>query len=288
LGRFFAIDPLAKKYPHNGPYNFSENRVIDSGELEGLESFYAADGTFLGQVGESTKVMVLNAKTIEYQGGMKSVQGNLKQIHNAITNPEVQKVHQEAGLKHLNWYIGKSKDIGMTNEELNVRAFMSATSNAENHGNGELPYNASNGFTKGKLNLFTNDSYESNPEAYSNHPEDDGGPAGKFQIRRSTFNGYTKLLNLDGTFSPKNQDKIFIGIANYSNALGDIQNGNIENAVNKMAGTVGGKIEQFASFPGASDPGVTMEEFKKNFQKAIKKELNGESQIATPKGKLGI
>jgi RHS repeat-associated protein len=38
IGRFFAVDPLADKYPHNGPYNFSENRVIDAVELEGLES----------------------------------------------------------------------------------------------------------------------------------------------------------------------------------------------------------------------------------------------------------
>jgi|SRR5690554_2388371 len=37
VGRFFAVDPLAPKYPHNGPYNFSENRVIDGVELEGLE-----------------------------------------------------------------------------------------------------------------------------------------------------------------------------------------------------------------------------------------------------------
>jgi RHS repeat-associated protein len=37
VGRFFAVDPLAGKYPHNGPYNFSENRVIDGVELEGLE-----------------------------------------------------------------------------------------------------------------------------------------------------------------------------------------------------------------------------------------------------------
>lgn len=37
LGRFFAVDPLATKYPHNSPYAFSENRVIDGGELEGLE-----------------------------------------------------------------------------------------------------------------------------------------------------------------------------------------------------------------------------------------------------------
>jgi len=37
IGRFFAIDPLTKSYPWNSPYAFSENRVIDSRELEGLE-----------------------------------------------------------------------------------------------------------------------------------------------------------------------------------------------------------------------------------------------------------
>jgi RHS repeat-associated protein len=37
IGRFFAVDPLAPKYPHNSPYAFSENRVIDGVELEGLE-----------------------------------------------------------------------------------------------------------------------------------------------------------------------------------------------------------------------------------------------------------
>lgn len=37
LGRFFAIDPLMAKYPHNSPYAFSENRLLDGIELEGLE-----------------------------------------------------------------------------------------------------------------------------------------------------------------------------------------------------------------------------------------------------------
>ncbi|NME72948.1 RHS repeat-associated core domain-containing protein [Flammeovirga aprica] len=37
IGRFFAIDPLTKKYPHNSPYAFSENKVIQFIELEGLE-----------------------------------------------------------------------------------------------------------------------------------------------------------------------------------------------------------------------------------------------------------
>lgn len=37
IGRFFAVDPLAPEYPWNSPYAFSENRVIDGIELEGLE-----------------------------------------------------------------------------------------------------------------------------------------------------------------------------------------------------------------------------------------------------------
>ena len=37
IGRFFNIDPLAQKYVYNSPYAFSENRVIDGVELEGLE-----------------------------------------------------------------------------------------------------------------------------------------------------------------------------------------------------------------------------------------------------------
>jgi RHS repeat-associated protein len=37
LGRFFSVDPLAPKYAYNSSYAFSENRVVDSIELEGLE-----------------------------------------------------------------------------------------------------------------------------------------------------------------------------------------------------------------------------------------------------------
>jgi RHS repeat-associated protein len=45
VGRFFAVDPLEKSYPWNSPYAFSENRVIDAVELEGLEAYFV-HGTF--------------------------------------------------------------------------------------------------------------------------------------------------------------------------------------------------------------------------------------------------
>ncbi|HLP65508.1 DUF6443 domain-containing protein [Flavobacterium sp.] len=37
IGRFMSVDPLSEKYAYNGVYNFSENRVVDGRELEGLE-----------------------------------------------------------------------------------------------------------------------------------------------------------------------------------------------------------------------------------------------------------
>jgi hypothetical protein len=37
VGRFFAIDPLFRDYPHYTPYSFSGNKVIAFVELEGME-----------------------------------------------------------------------------------------------------------------------------------------------------------------------------------------------------------------------------------------------------------
>jgi hypothetical protein len=45
--RFLSVDPLAPDYPHNSPYAFSENRVIDAIELEGLESVTLSDETVI-------------------------------------------------------------------------------------------------------------------------------------------------------------------------------------------------------------------------------------------------
>ncbi|SMO77477.1 hypothetical protein SAMN06265171_106276 [Chryseobacterium rhizoplanae] len=37
MARFFNADPLSEKYAYQSHYNFSENRVVDGRELEGLE-----------------------------------------------------------------------------------------------------------------------------------------------------------------------------------------------------------------------------------------------------------
>lgn len=62
LGRFFAIDPLAKDFPWNSPYAFSENRVMDAVELEGLECWLISSSpVFMSQrpvVSPLTEAMV--------------------------------------------------------------------------------------------------------------------------------------------------------------------------------------------------------------------------------------
>ncbi|PKV51934.1 YD repeat-containing protein [Aquimarina sp. MAR_2010_214] len=58
VGRFFAVDPLAKEYPWNSPYAFSENRVIHMIELEGLESVFSEE--FWWDVGTRMSIIDFN------------------------------------------------------------------------------------------------------------------------------------------------------------------------------------------------------------------------------------
>ncbi len=58
VGRFFAVDPLAKSYPWNSTYAFSENRVLDAIELEGLEAYFI-HGTKLGEYSNQTNSLTM-------------------------------------------------------------------------------------------------------------------------------------------------------------------------------------------------------------------------------------
>lgn len=53
LGKFLSIDPLSSKYPHNSPYAFSENRVNDGVELEGLEVLLVKNFSHLERSGKT-------------------------------------------------------------------------------------------------------------------------------------------------------------------------------------------------------------------------------------------
>ncbi|HET6224710.1 MAG TPA: RHS repeat-associated core domain-containing protein, partial [Bacteroidia bacterium] len=53
IGRFIEIDPLSQKYVYNSTYAFSENKVTNDIELEGLESLSAFFATLLHSAGLS-------------------------------------------------------------------------------------------------------------------------------------------------------------------------------------------------------------------------------------------
>ncbi|OFX61372.1 MAG: hypothetical protein A2046_15180 [Bacteroidetes bacterium GWA2_30_7] len=65
VSRWLSPDPLAAKYPYWSPYNFAGNTPIQAIDLEGLEIYYAADGSYIGIYGESTEIRVVNANNVE-------------------------------------------------------------------------------------------------------------------------------------------------------------------------------------------------------------------------------
>ena len=78
VGRFFAVDPLFRDYPHNSPYAFSENRVIDGVELEGLEfkQTNGADEDKSNIIG-----IISHSRFAEYMNEVSGKTGNWKTEH---------------------------------------------------------------------------------------------------------------------------------------------------------------------------------------------------------------
>jgi RHS repeat-associated protein len=63
IGRFFSRDELSFEYPHNSPYAFSENRVIDAFELEGLEKVCFGGSIWANYTNRSDSYV---AKSLDY------------------------------------------------------------------------------------------------------------------------------------------------------------------------------------------------------------------------------
>ena len=69
VGRFFAVDPLSFNFPWNSPYAFSENRVIDGLELEGLEVVhFGIPGKIMGTIDfQKMDAKTIKLKILEYE-----------------------------------------------------------------------------------------------------------------------------------------------------------------------------------------------------------------------------
>jgi RHS repeat-associated protein len=62
LVRFLSVDPITIKYPYLTPYQFASNCPISGVDIDGLEYYYAADGTYLGQGSDPKNLQVRLAK----------------------------------------------------------------------------------------------------------------------------------------------------------------------------------------------------------------------------------
>ncbi|ANE51374.1 RHS repeat-associated core domain-containing protein [Flavisolibacter tropicus] len=269
LGRFLSVDPITKNYPMLTPYQFASNSPISGVDLDGLEYYYAADGNFIAKSRDNnTQVRVIQSKDV-------ATAWQLLRRKEGATVVDLNKI---------------SIDVGISNAELNTRAFLSTLKQTENHGNDPLPYNAMHGFIKGKLKTFTDKSYEEAPEEYKNHPYEGkkgGTAAGAYQLLRPTFNAQKKSNPLVKDFGPNGQDYAVLGILNTPgiDALEPIKAGDLNTAIKRLIKDKWGNT-QFASLPGggqeASD--MTMDKLKELFKKNVSNELNGKSNISLPKG----
>jgi RHS repeat-associated protein len=273
LGRFLSLDPLAKKYPEMTPYQFASNTPIQGIDIDGLEVFYAPDGTRLGQYGKSTEVRVVNVVS------QKNAIAIIDQANSG-------KLKYDLYETFVNTF---TQDVGMNEKELNTRAFMSTIKQAENAGHDPLAYNDANGIKDGKVKTFTDKSYTEAPEDYANHPGDvnstGSSASGAYQFLVKTWNSLTPEDQAGlKDFSPTSQDQAALFVFDYKKAMGDIEKGDIAAASKKLTARKGG--EQWASLPGGSQQGITLAKAKALFKQNVAKELAGKSDIATPKGKL--
>lgn len=80
MGRFFNVDPLSEDYVYQSHYNFSENRVIDAREIEGLEAQQVNDTSLPDDPMEFASMMA---------GGFNSLRASVSNIvirgYNAVT-----------------------------------------------------------------------------------------------------------------------------------------------------------------------------------------------------------
>ena len=60
---FMSVDPLTSKYPELSPYQFASNSPIMNIDRDGLERYYAADGSYIGKYGKSDEIRVITFHT---------------------------------------------------------------------------------------------------------------------------------------------------------------------------------------------------------------------------------
>lgn len=122
VGRFFAIDPLAPKYPHNSPYAFSENVVINAVELEGLERRYTFNSLYTtekfmslyGDFQKGTKTFDDLTNFLESKRGYRMSEGSVSTVRGMLAKGND---NDQLGLDNSKGvpYVASSDDVSNDN-----------------------------------------------------------------------------------------------------------------------------------------------------------------------------
>lgn len=82
VGRFFNVDPLSEKYAYQSHYNFSENRLIDAVELEGLEKIQLTPlGDFKSYSDAQSFANNTGGQVVLEQGEIPTVVHSIEQVN---------------------------------------------------------------------------------------------------------------------------------------------------------------------------------------------------------------
>lgn len=265
LGRFLTSDPITHKYPMLTPYQFASNCPISGIDLDGLEYYYAPDGTFVGRTRDGNKqVRVINAEQVASAWAM------LRRKEGA-TKGDFDKI---------------STDVGINNSELNLRAFLTLIRHAERH-SVEYPEE----YTR-----------RNEPDKKTGqYPTSKGKtkPFGGYQLYGSTFR--SNLNDKNARTTPENQDKAAVNDlktfkkgSGYELIIGDgLTDRSLQKeTLQKISDIVGSPAStvhddsQWPSLPGQSQEGLNIDQAIQVFKKAVADELAHRSVIQTPQGEL--
>jgi RHS repeat-associated protein len=287
LGKFLSVDPLSKSYPWLTPYQFANNSSISAVDLDGLEYFYAADGRLLGNIGKNENVYLVAEKDIAATVNLISQSKEIEQKINYVEKDHGLSITDRMTLDFNEVLLTRSnKAIGLTNGELNTRAFLTTIRQAENSSNVKvsqdpLAYNV----------IYGGETFSD----YSKHPNKTvtkwsrtSSAAGAYQFLSGRWSTISKILELED-FSPESQDQGALFLIREQNTdnpraqgvIEDVKSGNISDAAIKLNGT-------WTSLPEGKEKKMTSSEFSKEFKENISDELRGATKVATPKGKLKL
>ena len=208
--RFLNIDPLAAKYPYNSPYAFSENVVINSRELEGLERSFcvtptqAAYLTKLYNAGDINEIMYQVRNSEAYYEWSDKLEANKQtQVYWYDDNGKLQNL-TFSNAKYNENYGGNSNRDKVKNINVQISFYKNELTNRQE-----------------KLSNLNNeiDSYEIDKEVLDNESEQSGDPKIGYHIS-STILKYFRNSTLEELYKQRdNEYKVVSKIENIIDSL---------------------------------------------------------------------